>query len=53
MTYLNHHKEKIGMEMSSYDICLLITKDKSENFGIVRFQTNNTLNDRMETFIKK
>ena len=35
-TYLDHHKEKLGMEMSSYDAYLLITKDGSENFGIVR-----------------
>ena len=33
-TYLDHHKEKLRMEISSYDICLLITKDGGENFGI-------------------
>ena len=43
-TYLNHHKEKPGMEMSSYDACLLIIKDKNINFGITRLQTDNTLN---------
>ena len=33
-TYLDHHKEKLGIEISSYDACLLITKDESVNFGI-------------------
>lgn len=32
--YLDHHKEKLGIKMWSYDACLLITKNKSENFGI-------------------
>ena len=34
--YLDHHKEKRGMEMLFYDVCLLITKNKSVNFGITR-----------------
>ena len=34
-TYLDHHKKKLGMKMSSYDACLLITKDGSRNFGII------------------
>lgn len=32
---------------------MLITKNEDENFGIVRFQTNNTLNIRTEAFINK
>lgn len=52
-TYLNYHKEKLETKMSPYDICLLITKDSGENFGITRLQTDNTLNVRIEAFIKK
>lgn len=41
------------MKILFYNICLLITKDKGENFNIVRFQTDNTLNIRMKTFMNK
>ncbi len=41
------------MEMSYYDACLLITKDKSENFGIAGLQTDDTLNIGTEAFMKK
>ena len=41
-TYFNHHREKLGMETSTYDPCLLITKS-SEHFGIVGMQTDDTL----------
>ena len=34
--YLDHHKEKLGMEMSPYDTCLFITKNGGENIGIAR-----------------
>ncbi len=52
-TYLDHHKEKLGMEMSPYDACLLITKDGVENFGIVGLQADDTLNIGTEAFMKK
>ena len=52
-TYLDHLKVKLGMEMSSYDVYLLITKDGGENFGIAGLQTNNTLNIGTEAFMKK
>ena len=39
--------------MSSYNACLLNTKDRDENFGIVGLQTDNTLNIGMEAFMKK
>lgn len=39
--------------MLSYNIYLFITKDGSKNFGIVGIQINNTLNVKIETFIKK
>lgn len=51
--YLNHHKEKLGIKISPYDAYLLITKNRSKNFGIVNIQTDNMLNIRMEAFIKK
>ena len=52
-TYLNHHKEKLGMEMSPYDTCLFITKNGGENFGIARLQIDDTLNVETEAFTKK
>ncbi len=52
-TYLDHYKEKLEMEMSSNNTCLLITKDGGKNFGIARLQTDDTLNIGMEAFIKK
>ena len=52
-TYLDHHKEKLGMEMSSYDASLLITKDGGENFDIAELQMDNILNIGIEVFIKK
>ena len=52
-TYLDHHKEKLGMEITLYDACLLITKDGGKNFGIAGLQTDNTLNVGTETFMKK
>jgi hypothetical protein len=47
-TYSKHHKEKLSMEPSTYDPCLLISTDK-ERFGIIAMQTDDTLglsNDR-------
>ncbi len=52
-TYLDHYKEKLGMKMSSYNACLLITKNGDENFGIAGLQTDNTLNIGTEAFIRK
>ena len=52
-TYLDYHKEKLGMEISSYDAYLLIIKNGGENFGIVGLQTDNTLNVGIEAFMKK
>ena len=39
--------------MSPYNICLFITKDGGENFGIAAFQTEDTLNIETEAFMKK
>ena len=52
-TYLDYQKEKLGMEMSPYDVCLFITNDDGENFGIAGLQTDNTLNVKTEAFMKK
>lgn len=41
------------MEMSSYNVCLLITKNRGINFGITGLQTDNTLNVGMEAFMNK
>lgn len=52
-TYLVHHKEKLGIKMTPYDTCFLISKDGGENFDIVRILIDNTLNVEIEVFIKK
>lgn len=42
-TYFKHHTEKLDMETSTYDPCLLITKETAAGFGIVGMQTDDTL----------
>lgn len=39
--------------MSSYNIYLFITKNRSINFGIIGLQTHDNLNIIMEAFINK
>ena len=39
--------------MLFYDTHLLITKDKSKNFGIIGLQTDNTFNIKTKIFINK
>ena len=41
-TYYKHHREKLRMQTSSYDPCLLITTTQ-DAFGIVGMQTDDTL----------
>lgn len=41
-TYQKHHREKLGMDCSTYDPCLLITKI-AQPFGISGMQTDDTL----------
>ena len=41
------------MEILSYDICLLIIKASSKNFGIAELQTDNIFNVGIEVFINK
>ena len=52
-TYLDHHKEKLGIEMSPHDSYFLITKGGGENFGIPGLQMDNTFNIGMEAFMNK
>ncbi len=52
-TYLNYQKEKLRIEITFYDVCLFITKDGGEKFGIAGLQTDNTLNIGTEVFMKK
>jgi hypothetical protein len=42
-TYHNHHKDKLKMEVSSYDPCLLVTREGQDMFGITGLQTDDTL----------
>jgi hypothetical protein len=41
--YYNYYKEKLVIEISTYDPCLLITKNQKSLFGIINIQTNNIL----------
>ena len=53
-TYSDHHKEKLGMETSSYDACLLITKKNGNGvFGITALQTDDTLNIGTKALLDK
>ncbi|KAF1828306.1 hypothetical protein BDW02DRAFT_652134 [Decorospora gaudefroyi] len=42
-TYFKHHTEKLHMQTSTYDPCLLVSKPLSAGFGIVGMQTDDTL----------
>ena len=42
-TYFEHHKEKLQMETSTYDPCLLITHKDQSRFRIVGIQTNDII----------
>lgn len=50
-TYLDYYKEKLGMEMLSYDEYLFIIENNGKNFGIIRFQTNDTFNIGIKTLM--
>jgi Reverse transcriptase (RNA-dependent DNA polymerase) len=50
-TYHKHHREKLLMETSTFDPCLLITKDGP--FGIVGMQTDDTLILGDQVFVKQ
>ncbi|RAL61913.1 hypothetical protein DID88_002402 [Monilinia fructigena] len=42
-TYHTHHCEKLRMQQSTYDPCLLHTKNEGTGLGIVGLQTDDTL----------
>ena len=42
-TYFKHHTDKLEMETSTYDPCLLISKATAVGFGVVCMQTDDTL----------
>jgi hypothetical protein len=52
-TYFKHHTERLGMETTTYDPCLLVTTADSGLFGLVAVQTNNTLNFNNSAFAEK
>ncbi|KAI0995259.1 hypothetical protein K3495_g12922 [Podosphaera aphanis] len=41
-TYFRHHCEKLLMETSTFDPCLLVTTKEAPSFGIVGMQTDDT-----------
>ena len=43
VTYSKYHKEKLRMDTSTYDPCLLLTTEESKGFGVVGMQTDDTL----------
>jgi hypothetical protein len=49
-TYQAHHLERLDIETSTYDPCLLISKQKDKNFRLVGIQTDNTLLISTEKF---
>ncbi|KAI0999169.1 hypothetical protein K3495_g9027 [Podosphaera aphanis] len=51
-TYQTHHIENLKMGMSSYDPCLLVTK-QGEHFGMTGLQTDDTLHLGTREFIAK
>lgn len=50
---MDYYKEKLNKKILFYDVCLLITNNGGVNFDIIRLQTNDTLNIRIEAFINK
>lgn len=55
-TYQKHHIVKLNMETSTYDTCLLSSKNDNKTnleFGIVGIQTDDTLKVGNEEFLRK
>ena len=42
-TYHKHHVEKLNMETSTYDPCLLHCSNSEQGFGVIGMQTDDTL----------
>lgn len=49
-TYQPHHKDKLHIESSTYDPCLLISTQGGDDFGLVGMQTDDTLIISTEKF---
>jgi hypothetical protein len=49
-TYQAYHLKRLDIETSTYDPCLLISKQGDENFGLVGMQIDNTLFISTEKF---
>lgn len=52
-TYHTHHTRPLGLEQSSYDLCLLYTHGNNNAFGIVDLQTDDTLFLADSTFAER
>ncbi|KAH8193590.1 hypothetical protein TruAng_012245 [Truncatella angustata] len=52
-TYHSHHTENLNMDTSTYDSCLLLSKDSSYEFGITALQTDDTLSFGTESFSRR
>jgi hypothetical protein len=52
-TYHAHHREKLHMQTSSYDPCLLLTYDGTDTFGMTGLQTDDTLSIVSAAFAQK
>ncbi|RWA03359.1 hypothetical protein EKO27_g11746 [Xylaria grammica] len=52
-TYHQHHRQKLGMDVSTYDPCLLISTGQSHDFGITGLQTDDTFSFVTPSFSEK
>ncbi|KYK61933.1 hypothetical protein DCS_03078 [Drechmeria coniospora] len=43
LTYQNHYRDKMEMDASSYDPCLMVSRSESKSIGIVGMQTDDTI----------
>jgi hypothetical protein len=52
-TYSTYHREKLSMDTSTFDPCLLVTRDEDGPFGMVGMQTDDTLILGDDAFVEK
>jgi hypothetical protein len=52
-TYYTHHTEALGMQVSTYDPCLLFTNDGPNTFAITGMQTDDTLTFATPSFSER
>ncbi|KAK1989641.1 hypothetical protein LX36DRAFT_743885, partial [Colletotrichum falcatum] len=41
--YSNHHREKLQIDTSTFNPCLLISSPNTKNFSLIGIQTNDTI----------